>query len=51
MRQFDDAEIRAEMAAALGESGDQFLADFAREFLNCGNVSFLTCSGPSTMSR
>ena len=31
--QFHDAEIRAEMAAALGEALDQFGADFAREFL------------------
>ena len=31
--QFDDAKIRAEMAAAPGESGDQLLADFTGQFL------------------
>jgi hypothetical protein len=30
--EFDDAEIRTEMAAMLGELGDQFLAEFFREF-------------------
>ena len=31
--QFDDAEVRAEMAAAFGEAVDQLGADFAGEFL------------------
>jgi hypothetical protein len=39
--QFHDAEVRAEMSARPGESGDEFLTDFACQ----------TCSGPSTMSR
>jgi len=38
--QFDDAKIRTEMSTTLGKSGDQFLANFAGEFLKLRQREF-----------
>lgn len=39
--EFHHAEIRAEMAARLGEAGDQLLPDFAGELFELGRREFL----------
>jgi hypothetical protein len=36
-REFDHAEVGAEMASGLGEDGDQLLADFSGEDIKLGN--------------
>jgi hypothetical protein len=38
--QLDHAEVRAEMSAALGQPGDEFLADFAGKFLQLRQREF-----------
>ena len=44
--QFDHAEVRAEMPAALGQPGDQFLPDFAGEFLQLRQREFFHVRRP-----
>ena len=44
--QFDHAQIRAEVAAVLGQFGDQFVADLRRQLAAIvPDVNFLTCDG------
>ena len=49
--QLDHAEVRADMAAGLGQAGDEFLPDFAGEVLQLRQREFLQCAGPFTISR
>ena len=39
--QFHDAQIRAEVTAVTGESGDEFMADFLRQQLQLVQLEFL----------
>ena len=41
MRQFHDAEVRAEMPAVFGQHGDQLLPDFFGQFLKLRQRQFL----------